>query len=242
LFDTGTTLSFRPYVGSDGYIRMEIHPEDSTGGVVNGLPHKVTTEISSNVMVKDGHTIVIGGLFREQSQTSRGQIPGLGSIPYLGVLFRQQQDTTTREEIIVLLTPHIIKDDSAYQQLSEEAIRRLDELRIGVRKGMMFFANERLAETAYQNAVNELNKPHPNKNLAMWHLNVATNLNPTFLEAIELKEKLSGQHVTDVDNSELRTFVARAILADNKPWEGPPPMIDIPTKEPTTNPSDSNWK
>jgi type IV pilus assembly protein PilQ len=239
LFDTGTTLSFRPYVGADGYIRMEIHPEDSTGGVVNGLPHKVTTEITSNVMVKDGHTIVIGGLFREQSSTSRGQIPGLGSIPYLGVLFRQQQDTTTREEIIVLLTPHIIKDDSNYQELSEDAMRKLEELRVGVRKGMMFFANERLAETAYQNAVNELNKPHPNTGLAMWHLNVATNLNPTFLEAIELKEKLSGQHVTDVDNSSIRSFVSRAILADNTPLESPPVAMDLPGKAPTTNPSNT---
>jgi type IV pilus assembly protein PilQ len=241
LFDTGTTLSFRPYVGADGYIRMEIHPEDSTGGVVNGLPHKSTTEVTSNVMVKDGHTIVIGGLFREQAQTSRGQIPLLGSIPYLGVLFRQQQDTTTREEIIVLLTPHIIKDDAAYQELSEEALKKLEELRVGVRKGMMFFAAERLAETAYQNAVDELNKPKPNKSLAMWHLNIATSLNPTFLEAIELKEKLSGEHVTDVDNSEIRSFVARAILADRELPEGRAQAVDIPAKAPTTAPSESNW-
>jgi type IV pilus secretin PilQ/predicted competence protein len=214
-FDTGTTLSFRPYVGADGFIRMEIHPEDSSGGL-NGsnLPFKNTTEVTSNVMVHDGNTIVIGGLFREQSQTSRGQVPGFGNIPWLGALLRNQADNTTRQEIIILLTPHIIKDDSAYAGLSEAEMRAAEQYRVGVRKGMMFFGRERLAETAYENAVTELNKPAPDRKLVMWHLNVATNLNPTFIEAIQLKEKVSGRQVTDADNSSIRSFVSRAIIAD----------------------------
>ncbi|MGD0463811.1 MAG: secretin N-terminal domain-containing protein, partial [Tepidisphaeraceae bacterium] len=70
--DTGTILSFRPYVGDDGYIRMEIHPEDSNGGLnASNLPVKNTTEITTNLLVKDGNTIVIGGLFRETSSSSR---------------------------------------------------------------------------------------------------------------------------------------------------------------------------
>ncbi len=214
-FDTGTTLSFRAYVGNDGFIRMEIHPEDSSGGL-NGsnLPFKNTTEVTSNVMVKDGNTIVIGGLFREQSQTGRSQVPGFGSIPFLGALFRQQQDTTTRQEIIIMLTPHIIKDDSAYANLSEAQLKKAEQYRVGIRKGMMFFARERLAETAYENAQAALRGPHPDRELAMWHLNIATNLNPTFIEAIELKEKLSGQILSDADNSAIRSLVTQAILAD----------------------------
>jgi hypothetical protein len=54
----------------------------------------------------------------------------------------------------------------------------------------------------------------PDRKLVMWHLNVATNLNPTFIEAIQLKEKVSGRQVTDVDNSSIRGFVSRAIIAD----------------------------
>ena len=66
---TGTRLIFRPYIAEDGYVRMEIHPEDSTGGLTSSnLPFKITTEVTSNVMVRDGHTIVIGGLFRESSR------------------------------------------------------------------------------------------------------------------------------------------------------------------------------
>jgi type IV pilus secretin PilQ/predicted competence protein len=212
--DSGTTLAFRPYVGDDGYVRMELHPEDSSGGLTSAnLPYKTTTEVTTNLMVQDGRTIVIGGLFRDSSANSRGQVPLLGNIPWLGVLFRQQQDQTTRQEIIILLTPHILKDDSAYSQISEDQMKRVEELRVGVRKGMMFFGRERLAETAYENAVAELSKPHPDRNIALWHLDAATNLNPTFLEAIELKEKVSGKRVTDSDNSMIRDFVSRSVLS-----------------------------
>ena len=94
--DTGTILSFRPYVGDDGYIRMEIHPEDSNGGLnASNLPLKNTTEVTTNLLVKDGNTIVIGGLFRETSQRSRNQIPFLGDLPLAGAVFRSQADATT---------------------------------------------------------------------------------------------------------------------------------------------------
>jgi type IV pilus assembly protein PilQ len=213
--ETGTRLLFRPYVGEDGYIRMEIHPEDSSGGLnSSNLPFKTTTEVTSNVLVKDGNTIVIGGLFRESSQSNRSQVPFLGSIPLAGALFRSKADSTTRQEIIILLTPHIIKDDAAYSKASEEEMKEAEKLRVGVRKGMMWFGRERLAESSYENAVTEMNKPHPNLDMALWYLNCATNLNPKFLEAIEMKEKITGKVVTDVDNSAIRSFVRRQIMAE----------------------------
>src|SRR5690606_22423310 len=85
---TGTRLVFRPYIGDDGYIRLEVHPEDSDGQVVAGLPSKTTTEVTTNVLVKDGHTVVIGGLFRESDSRTRSQVPGLGELPIVGALFR----------------------------------------------------------------------------------------------------------------------------------------------------------
>jgi len=127
---------------------MEIHPEDSSGGLTAAnLPFKITTEVTSNVMVKDGHTIVIGGLFRESTDTIRSQVPFLGNLPLAGYLFRQQRDQTTREEIIILLTPHIVKDDSVYSEESQQLMKDAEKLRVGVRKGMMPFGRERLAET-----------------------------------------------------------------------------------------------
>ena len=63
-------------------------------------------------MVKDGHTILIGGLFREVSTASRGQVPGLGNLPIAGALFRRTRDDTIREEVIILLTVHILKNEA----------------------------------------------------------------------------------------------------------------------------------
>lgn len=214
---TGTRLIFRPYIGDDGFIRMEIHPEDSSGGLTSAnLPYKITTEMTSNVMVKDGHTIVIGGLFRESTNTARSQIPILGNIPLAGYLFRQQQDITTRQEIIILLTPHIVKDDSSYSEESQKAMKDVERIRVGARRGLMPFGRERLAEGNYQDAVAEMRKPHPDRNKALWSLDCALDLNPRFLEAIKLKEQLTGETLSDVDNSTVRSFLTRAILAERQ--------------------------
>ena len=219
---TGTRLIFRPFIAADGFVRLEVHPEDSDGQVkANGLPSKTTTEVTSAIMVKDGHTVVIGGLFRESSVTSRSQIPFLGNLPLAGYLFKNQRDRTVRDEVIILLTPHIVKDETQYSQMSEEQLRHAEDLRVGVRKGMMPWGRERLAESAYESAKRELAKPNPDRQLAIWHLNGATNLNPKFSEAIELKEQLSGKVYSEADNSSIRGFVKQAVMRDVAPVTQP---------------------
>jgi type IV pilus assembly protein PilQ len=217
--EIGTKLSFRPYIGADGYIRMEINPKDSSGNIsADKLPNEFVTEVTSNVMVRDGRTIVIGGLFRESSDTTRSQVPGLGNIPVAGNLFKRTKDSTIREEVIILLTPHIVKDEDAYAAMSEAEQRHIERMRVGVRQGMMPWGRERLAESAYEKAVEELAKPNPDRKKALWHLDCATNLNPKFAEAIELKAQLTGEEVTSVDNSTIKSFVQRVVLADrNRP-------------------------
>ncbi len=222
--DTGTRLVFRPFIASDGYVRMELHPEDSSGGLTAAnLPFKITTELTSNIMVRDGHTVVIGGLFRDSSSSTRSQTPFLGNIPFAGALFRNQHDTTSREEIIILLTPHIIKDEEVFSKMSEEELKRAEKLRVGVRKGMMPWGRERLAESDYDAALAELKKPNPNNQKVLWHLDCATNLNPTFIEAIELKQRISGKEVTSVDNSSIRSFVRDLVMNDREPGSAVPP-------------------
>jgi type IV pilus secretin PilQ/predicted competence protein len=229
--ETGTKLAFRPFIGDDGYIRMEIHPEDSTGNLnAANLPQEQITELTTNVMVKDGHTIVIGGLFREVGNTGREQVPLLGNIPLLGALFRNQQDSTTRQELIILLTPHIVKDEEAYSKSSVEELKEAERLRVGVRQGMMWFGRERLADGEYEAAIADTRKTPPDIQGALWHLDCATNLNPTFIEAIDLKEKLSGKTVTAADNSTIRSFVERQILLD-------PADVSMPKPDATTHTS-----
>src|SRR5207237_809049 len=103
------------------------NPEDSSGDIrSDGLPFKFTTQVTSNVMIRDGQTIVIGGLFREQSQVSRTQVPFLGSMPLAGPLLRKQDDNTTREAIIILLNPHFREAYALRQQLTNETVRASD--------------------------------------------------------------------------------------------------------------------
>lgn len=111
--EVGTKLLLRPFVAQDGLVRMEIHPEKSTGIINDGLPQSTTTEVTSNVMVRDGSTIVIGGLIEEQANQTQHRVPGLGALPIVGNLFKNKDNATTRTELIVLITPRIIHDPEA---------------------------------------------------------------------------------------------------------------------------------
>ncbi|CAK9109404.1 Type IV pilus biogenesis and competence protein PilQ, partial [Durusdinium trenchii] len=110
----GTELRLRPYISSDGLIRMEVHPQLSTGAVrvEEGftLPDRETTEVTTNIMTRDGCTVIIGGLVREDLSVNSSQIPFLGSVPYLGVLFRQRSEEIERSEIVILITPNIVSE------------------------------------------------------------------------------------------------------------------------------------
>ena len=123
--DVGTSLVFRPFIGDDGMVRMEIHPKSSSGLInAQGLPEETTTEVKTNVLVRSGHTVVIGGLMENSITTDVSQIPFLGSIPGIGSLFRSESQTERKTEIIILLTPHVLQND-ALEQRSKDAADRL---------------------------------------------------------------------------------------------------------------------
>jgi type IV pilus assembly protein PilQ len=110
--EVGTSLVFRPYVTEDGYVRMEIHPKKSDGFINSiGLPEESTSEVTTNILVKAGNTIVIGGLMEETLVSSVNQVPLLGSLPWIGTLFRNETQSSVKSEIVVLLTPHIVGDN-----------------------------------------------------------------------------------------------------------------------------------
>jgi type IV pilus assembly protein PilQ len=215
--ETGTRLIVRPYVAKDGYIRMEVHPEDSSGSVTevgsNVLPSETTTEVTSNVLVRDGRTIVIGGLFRERTSSGRSQVPGIGNVPYLGTLFRRTSDDTVREEIIILLTPHIIRQDE--DEATSEAIKQdVERYRIGQRKGVRWWGRERLAQQHLTWAREELARG--NKDKALWNVDQALTLNPRMIEAIRLKERLTNSAYWADENrsSTVRHIVQRMIMQE----------------------------
>ena len=73
--DVGTKLVITPKIANDKFITMKVHPEVSDGEVVLGLPSKRTTEATTNIVVKDGGTIVIGGLINNKTEEVKNQIP-----------------------------------------------------------------------------------------------------------------------------------------------------------------------
>lgn len=113
--DVGTKLVIRPFIAQDGLVRMEVHPERSSGAInpETGVPDTQTTEVTTNVMVRNESTIVIGGLIEEQVTESSSRIPLLGAIPWLGNAFRNKSEQTARTELIVLITPRIVREPEA---------------------------------------------------------------------------------------------------------------------------------
>lgn len=105
--NVGTQLFLRPFISSDGMVRMEIHPERSSGSIVNNIPQTSTSQLTTNVMVPDGSTIVIGGLMENVDDNQISGVPGLSRLPWIGALFRQSRKSSSKKELIVLLTPRI---------------------------------------------------------------------------------------------------------------------------------------
>jgi type IV pilus assembly protein PilQ len=187
---TGTVLVFRPYIGNDGYIRMDIYPKDSTATLnANDLPDETTAEVKTNVLVKDGETVVIGGLFRDVVTTGRSQVPLLGDLPIVGVLFRGTTDVTEKQEVMVLLTPHIINEpaDADGKARADDIARKS----VGAKDELQWIDRSRLAEDAYTRAVTCYMEDDYKS--ALKELGVALNLRPTYLEAIRLKERIISE-------------------------------------------------
>ncbi|MFH1748066.1 MAG: secretin N-terminal domain-containing protein [Planctomycetota bacterium] len=211
--ETGTKLIFRPFVTRDGYVRMEIHPEDSNGGLTAAnLPFQETTEATTNILIRDGHTILIGGLFRERTTTGRSQVPVVGNIPVLGHLFGVQQDSTTREEVIILLTVHILDDSESEIAVFEELNQEIERLRIGSRRGLMGTGRELLAEARYRAAVDELRAG--DVEAALSAVEWALHLQPRHTDAIRLREKLLNERTWHAEGAPMRAFVRELLRVE----------------------------
>lgn len=115
--DVGIQLSVTPTINDDGYVTMKIKPEissvvsflDTPSG--NKIPIIDTSMSETTVMCKDGATIIIGGLRREDKTSTAEQFPFLSKIPVLSFFFKQQVKKTERTELLVMITPHIVTGD-----------------------------------------------------------------------------------------------------------------------------------
>ncbi len=115
--DVGVKLYVTPTIHDDGFVTMKIKPEVSsvtsnlTTSNNNTIPVVETSEAETTVMVKNGVSIVIGGLIKEEKIKSTRKVPFLGDIPVMGAAFRNQDDEATKTEIVIFLTPTIVTGD-----------------------------------------------------------------------------------------------------------------------------------
>jgi type IV pilus assembly protein PilQ len=111
----GIKLTVTPTINSDGRISMEIHPSVSQVSptitpVAGGAPGIDTRSADTNVIVRNGETIVIGGLISDTQSEAVFKVPLLGDIPLLGALFRKKSVTRDRRELLIFVTPKIMED------------------------------------------------------------------------------------------------------------------------------------
>lgn len=103
-------LEVTPAINPDGYIAMEVNPkiQSLTGRVDNSQPIVSTKESQTNIVVRNGHTIVIAGLIEEEKTRADTDIPVMARVPLLGRLFQTRADAMRRSETIILITPRIV--------------------------------------------------------------------------------------------------------------------------------------
>jgi len=115
--DVGVRLSVTPTINEDGYVTMKVKPEISSvidtvvSSSDNEIPIIDTNTAETTVIAKNGSTIIIGGLGREEQTEDTEQVPFLGNIPVLGFLFRNTTKKTEHVELVIMLTPVIFEGD-----------------------------------------------------------------------------------------------------------------------------------
>ncbi len=109
--DAVLSLEVTPQITPDGRIimQLDIH-QDSVAPGTGNVPAINTNSINTSVLVENGDTIVLGGVFREETTTTETKTPVLGDVPYLGRLFKRTNNENRRTELLIFITPRIIAE------------------------------------------------------------------------------------------------------------------------------------
>ena len=110
--DVLLSLDVTPSITPDGKVQMQLNISSDTVGAPapNGELTVNKNEINTNVLVDNGETVVLGGIFEQQTQNSQTKVPFLGDIPYLGRLFRKDVKSDNKRELLIFVTPRIVND------------------------------------------------------------------------------------------------------------------------------------
>lgn len=142
--EVGVILDVTPSISPDGYVRLDITPEISqlttrTIQISEDFAAPIISQrrADTTVTVRNGETIVIGGLIQNLLDTRKSKVPLLSEIPLVGEIFKTERTTTTKTELLIILTPRIITNDTDLLEFSNEEIDRLslpDETKLQLRR------------------------------------------------------------------------------------------------------------
>ncbi len=108
------SLEVTPRITPNNRIIMDLHVnQDAVGRIYNGVPSIDTTAISTQVLVDDGETVVLGGMFRTDKNLATTKTPVLGDIPLLGRLFRRTFERDDKQELLIFITPRVVAEPDA---------------------------------------------------------------------------------------------------------------------------------
>lgn len=111
------SLKVKPQITPDDNVIMDLKVnKDSVGQVTTGGPSIDTKQITTEVLVENGGTVVIGGIYLQEERSTTTKIPVLGDLPYVGFLFKQNQKLDNRNELLIFITPKILKDGLSLRQ------------------------------------------------------------------------------------------------------------------------------
>jgi type IV pilus assembly protein PilQ len=208
--DTGIQLNFRPFISSDGMIRLELRPSVSSvtfrADGANQVPNETTQELTTNIRCRDGETIILGGLFRESSTTTRNQVPFLGDIPIIGAAFRGQVDAVIKEEIIFLLTPTIIPDEQLWEA-GRDSLESVKAVRIGARAGLLPFSHDQITANYNRDALDAYRQG--DLDTALYWSNLSLRSTQVQPEMIRLRDLITNEKESLWERDLLRELMVR---------------------------------
>jgi len=125
--DVGIKLYVTPKINNDGYISLKIRPEVSSAPTFftkqdgTKIPIVDTSEAETSLLIKDGITVIMGGLMKNERSKTVNKLPLLGDIPLLGNLFKRTEDSTEKSELVIFITPHIVSGDESMLENEEKS-------------------------------------------------------------------------------------------------------------------------
>ncbi|MCD6326501.1 tetratricopeptide repeat protein [bacterium] len=121
---SGVTLRVRPKISGVDMIKLDVAPEvsDVTGRGTEDLPEIAKRSVSTTLKVRDGQTIVMGGLYQKRKSRNITKVPILGHIPLVGMLFTKKSTEFVETEVVIFITPHILLDDAELTSAEQDKL------------------------------------------------------------------------------------------------------------------------